>query len=235
MERNDFEKLTEVLLKSLGKPNAGIPMEFRGTPVSERAGEPAVTFSRDARTPSESSMGDAALIASELASLRSTVQQISSSTRSAATKAPDNSRDAGSIGSTVLKTMGRVTGIGPVATGLLSLFGGGGKDEREPEPMAMYQGPASVHVEAGVMSDGRLSDISYGDRGVARSNTRSTTQSNNGGANSTLPQAPSAPAIQINVQAMDSRSFLDHSNDIARAVREAMLHSHALNDVVSEL
>jgi hypothetical protein len=34
---------------------------------------------------------------------------------------------------------------------------------------------------------------------------------------------------------MDSRSFLEHSDEIARAVREAMLNSHALNDVVSEL
>ncbi len=41
--------------------------------------------------------------------------------------------------------------------------------------------------------------------------------------------------VNVQVQAMDSRSFLDHSQEIARAVREAMLNSHALNDVVSEL
>jgi hypothetical protein len=34
---------------------------------------------------------------------------------------------------------------------------------------------------------------------------------------------------------MDSRSFMDHSYDIARAVREAMLNMHALNDVISDL
>jgi hypothetical protein len=34
---------------------------------------------------------------------------------------------------------------------------------------------------------------------------------------------------------MDSRSFLDHSDDIARAVRDAMLRSHSLNDIVSEI
>jgi hypothetical protein len=38
----------------------------------------------------------------------------------------------------------------------------------------------------------------------------------------------------VQVQAMDSRSFLDHSDEIARAVREAMLNAHALNDVVNE-
>jgi hypothetical protein len=34
---------------------------------------------------------------------------------------------------------------------------------------------------------------------------------------------------------MDSQSFLDHSQEIARAVREAMLNTSSLNDVVSEL
>ncbi len=43
------------------------------------------------------------------------------------------------------------------------------------------------------------------------------------------------PQITIQVQAMDSRSFLDHSHDIAQAVREAMLNLHALNDVVNDL
>ena len=36
----------------------------------------------------------------------------------------------------------------------------------------------------------------------------------------------------MNIQAMDSQSFLDRQDDIARAVREAMLHSNSLNDVV---
>jgi len=36
------------------------------------------------------------------------------------------------------------------------------------------------------------------------------------------------------VQAMDSKSFLDHSADIAMAVRQAMLESSVLNDVVRE-
>jgi hypothetical protein len=47
--------------------------------------------------------------------------------------------------------------------------------------------------------------------------------------------AASAPQIVVNVQAMDSRSFLDHSQEIAQAVRDAMLNMHALNDVVNEL
>jgi hypothetical protein len=47
--------------------------------------------------------------------------------------------------------------------------------------------------------------------------------------------ATQAPTIQVNIQAMDSQSFLDRQDDIARAVRVAMLHSNSLNDVVMEL
>jgi hypothetical protein len=43
------------------------------------------------------------------------------------------------------------------------------------------------------------------------------------------------PQVTVNVSAMDSRSFVDHSADIARAVREAMLHMHPVNDLISEL
>jgi hypothetical protein len=41
--------------------------------------------------------------------------------------------------------------------------------------------------------------------------------------------------IQVQVSAMDSQSFLDHSSDIANAVRRALLDSHPLSDVIAEL
>jgi len=41
--------------------------------------------------------------------------------------------------------------------------------------------------------------------------------------------------VMVQVQAMDSQSFLDHSEEIARAVRQAMLNSHGINDVITEL
>ncbi|MBI3209239.1 MAG: hypothetical protein HYZ37_10120 [Candidatus Solibacter usitatus] len=40
--------------------------------------------------------------------------------------------------------------------------------------------------------------------------------------------------VVVQVQAMDSRSFLDHSNEIAEAVRKALLNSHPLQDVLRE-
>jgi hypothetical protein len=43
-----------------------------------------------------------------------------------------------------------------------------------------------------------------------------------------------AAPIVIQVQTIDSRSFLDHSNEIASAVRQALLNSHPLGDVLAE-
>ncbi len=43
------------------------------------------------------------------------------------------------------------------------------------------------------------------------------------------------PQVVVNVSAMDAQSFMDRSNDIARAVRDAMLHMHPVNDLISEV
>jgi hypothetical protein len=43
------------------------------------------------------------------------------------------------------------------------------------------------------------------------------------------------PQITFNVQAMDARSFMDRSSDIAAAVRDAMLNLNSINDVVNDL
>ncbi|MCC6364698.1 MAG: hypothetical protein IT165_14350 [Bryobacterales bacterium] len=45
---------------------------------------------------------------------------------------------------------------------------------------------------------------------------------------------PVTSSVVVNVQAMDSRSFLDHRDDIASAVREALLNSHPLGDYLAE-
>ena len=42
-------------------------------------------------------------------------------------------------------------------------------------------------------------------------------------------------SILVQVQAMDSQSFMDHSHDIAQAVRQAMLNLNSLNDVILDL
>jgi hypothetical protein len=137
---------------------------------------------------------------------------------SAAVSAPEGDSTA----TAVLKTIGMVSGVGPLVTGLLKLFGSGG-GTTEPPVLTPYSLPERVSVEAGVAQDRSFVPLSYSQSGIGRSSA---------------PRAESSgplPQIQVNVSAMDSRSFLDHSDEIARAVREAMLRSHSLNDIVAEL
>jgi hypothetical protein len=132
-----------------------------------------------------------------------------------------------SVASTVMKTIALASGVGPVVTGLLKLFGGGSDDPKDPVYAPIpYSLPEQVSVEAGLASDRSFVGIGYGANGGPRSL--------NGEPVPPAAQA-AAPQIQINVQAMDSRSFTDHSDDIARAVREALLRSHSLNDVIAEM
>jgi hypothetical protein len=50
----------------------------------------------------------------------------------------------------------------------------------------------------------------------------------------TEPQ-PTNSNLHIHVQGLNSSSMLDHSNEIAKAVKTAILNSHSLNDVIAEL
>ena len=126
-----------------------------------------------------------------------------------------------STGETVVRTAAMMTGVGPLVTGLLRLFG---TNNSEPVPaLQKFSRPPSVSVEAGLTRDREYSALRYAQ----------------GGAPETLraPSAATAQAatVQVNIQALDSQSFLDRQDDIARAVREAMLHSNSINDIVLEL
>lgn len=122
------------------------------------------------------------------------------------------------IGQTLLSFLGG--GLGLVQL-LGRLFGGGG-EESAPN-LAEYALPPPVSIEAALaQSPGAgIHSVRYASDGLPRTVS----------AGSTVAAAP----ITIQVQAMDSRSFLDHSSEIAQAVREALLNSHALGDVVVEL
>lgn len=56
-----------------------------------------------------------------------------------------------------------------------------------------------------------------------------------GAANNSNGSALPAPQISVNIQAMDTQSFLDHSDEIAQAVRQAMLSLNSINDVMNDL
>ncbi len=147
-----------------------------------------------------------------------------------ATRSTSSSQQgSGSVAGEVLKTAGMITGVGPLVTGLIKLFGGGSDDKAtSPAAPMRYELPSALRVDAGLMSNRSVSEISYAQNHAVRADQ-------NAGERRELASHVSAPAIQIQVNAMDSRSFMDHSDEIAQAVRAAMLRSHALNDVVSEV
>lgn len=123
----------------------------------------------------------------------------------------------GAIGSVASSFLGG--GIVPLISGLIDLFGGGSSDT--PPVLTRYSPPASLNFSAANGPGSSLQGVSYDQSGQPR-----TAGSNSGG---------SSQAITIQVQAMDSQSFLDHSQDIASAVRQAMLNMHPLNDVISDM
>jgi hypothetical protein len=126
---------------------------------------------------------------------------------------------AQSVFSSIDHFFGGGLGLGPLISGIASLFGGGGSSA--PPPLVRFALPPAVQEQAGVSEAAptSASGIDYGAGGVARS---------------TAPPAAAPAQITVQVQAMDSQSFLDHSHDIALAVRQAMLESSVLNDVIRE-
>jgi hypothetical protein len=141
--------------------------------------------------------------------------------------------------------------LSPVISGLLSLFRGG-SDEPEGEPIA-YTEPEAIHF-LGTAAQGAgspLVGIDYGQDGLPRlMNLTGGTANVDGSLADAAATTASATArtasgeaggggwpgtITVNVQAIDSRSFLDHSDAIANAVREAILNAHPLGEVVREI
>ena len=140
-------------------------------------------------------------------------------TQNTGTKASGGS----SVGSTVEGIAssflgGGLSSLSPLLGGLLSLFGGGGGQTlAAPLP---YMLPAAVQSQAGLTggANGQVAPVSYSETGQPRARLSN-----------------SSPQVTIQVNAMDSQSFLDHSDDIANAVKQAILNSSSLNDVISSL
>ncbi len=156
----------------------------------------------------------------------------------------DSGSTLGSVASSVLQSG---FGLAPLISGLVSLFGGG--DTATPAPLVKYAMPAAADFQA-AESRGQVTGLDYDQTGMPRSYAPAgaiTGVSGNaygsaGGAASGNPNnsaggavSGAAPQITVNVQAMDARSFMDRSNDIALAVRDAMLNLNSINDVVNDL
>jgi hypothetical protein len=122
--------------------------------------------------------------------------------------------------SSVLGTIGRSFILSPILGGLMRLFGR--KEEETPPALVKYVAPAPFGWEEGVgaATGWRAAAIDRGASGEPRI---------------AAAGRGSIPEIHVNVQAIDSRSFLDHRDAIASAVREALLQSHDLKDVLQEI
>jgi len=123
---------------------------------------------------------------------------------------------ASEVGSAAESLFGGALSLSPILSGILSLFGGG--SSAPSTQMTPFMLPTPVQYQAGLTSSGGIAPVSSGEGGQ--------------------PRAQSAgPTTQVTVQvsAMDSQSFLDHSDDIANAVKTALLNSNSLGDVIADL
>ena len=146
--------------------------------------------------------------------------------RSAAGQGSGSRSTASTVESVVSTVFGSGLGLIPLISSLAGLFGGGSSNA--PPTLTRYAAPAALNLslaDAPGANNGISSfpGVAYGQNGLPQAAPQS--------------QAPSAPARQISIQvnAMDSQSFMDHSYEIAQAVRSAMLNMNSLNDVVSDL
>jgi hypothetical protein len=129
-----------------------------------------------------------------------------------------------SFGTTFQKLAGRVatggvsnafgSNSGPAylgGFGLSSLVSGiaglfGAGKKKQPAPLTLFQLPSSISQTFQV-----------------------------GHSSPTTQAQPANSNLHVHLQAFDSSSILDHSNEIAKAVKTAILNSHSLNDVIAEL
>jgi len=157
--------------------------------------------------------------------LEHTAAQISALTSITAS----NSKSTGNaVGSAVSKVFTSGLGLVPLISGLLGLFGGGGPEE--PPPLVKYAMPEKRYFQSADIG-ANLFSADYDQMGTPRAYSPEPAPA----ALSAGAPAIAVPQISVNVQAMDARSFLDHSTEIAQAVRQAMLNLNSLNDVVSDL
>jgi hypothetical protein len=156
---------------------------------------------------------------------QSLASQISNSVNKTATGSSGSSSVAGALLNAVNPvSSSRSTNIltslflGPLWRGLFSLFGGGGGDQQE-VPLTRYTFPAATQTAVGatLRADGGTANLRTDAFG--------------------LSQATPAPqqSINISIQALDARSIVDRSDDIAAALKQALLSNHEINDSLGEL
>jgi hypothetical protein len=153
---------------------------------------------------------------SQVGALQDNTQAVAQNT---STKSSGGTSVAGTVESAASSFLGGgLSSLSPLIGGILSLFGGGSSTAAAaPTPFLL---PPAIQSQAGVTAGapGQAVPVSYSDTGQPRAQSGSAT-----------------PQVTIQVNAMDSQSFLDRSDDIAMAVKQAILNSSSLNDVIAGL
>ena len=124
-----------------------------------------------------------------------------------------------SVATTVLKSG---LGLTPVLRTLFGLFSG--DDEADTTPLLKYALPSSLHFNSATSTEG-TANIDYDQAGLPRAYSEESPSESSG----------LASPVTVNIQALDARSFLDRSSEIAAAVKEAMLNMNSINDVIMDL
>ena len=138
------------------------------------------------------------------------------------TKSSGNGSSTGNAAASAASgLLGGGIGLLPLLKGIFDLFGGSRPDTTQ--PLIPFNLPPSIQYAGGTTSAGSVVPVDYGQGGQPRNLNIAAQGSAQANSN-----------VQITVNAMDSRSFLDHSDDIAKAVRQAMLQSNSLNDLLSD-
>jgi hypothetical protein len=113
-----------------------------------------------------------------------------------------------------------------------SLFGGG--SAVVPPPLIKYALPQSVDFQAVEGRGGQVFSVDYDQSGAPRSYGGVESAAGGGTGAPGDVAAVSVPQA-LEGSSLDPRFFLDRSDLIAAAVRDAMLNSHAINDVINDL
>ncbi len=152
--------------------------------------------------------------------------------QSAASQGSSGGSTASTVGSVASAVFGSGLGLIPLVSSLVGLFGGGSSEA--PPTLTKYAAPAALNLglaDTPGSSNGISSfpGVAYGQNGLPQAAPQTQAPSSSG------QQTSSGQQISIQVNAMDSQSFMDHSYEIAQAVRSAMLNMNSINDVVSDL
>jgi hypothetical protein len=133
----------------------------------------------------------------------------------------------GDVLSAVGGALGGGLGLSSLISGVGDLFGGGGSEV--PAAPIPYTQPLPIQLDAGFNAAGGgtpfAADSAEGNLPRAMRNTATTGTTSSQGASQ----------VTIQVQALDSQSILDRSQDIALAIRQAMLETTVLNDVIRQV